>query len=248
MVNTLVASHKIPKKMAAEWERLNPIIFEKELIAVETTNTGIRFKIGDGVRRYNQLPFIDEALYSTLSAKADRSYVEQLIGTVDVSSQIEEHNTSVEAHSELFDEKVDKVEGKGLSSNDYTDEDKSKVDSALQESDLEGYATEDYVNDVISNIPIPDVSEQINEHNNSENAHIELFDNKVDKIDGMGLSSNDFTDELKDKLINLSEGGGGTPYTQAEILKLLVETDMIPTIITEGGEILIDNNNVVIIY
>ncbi|MBQ0090689.1 MAG: hypothetical protein KBT27_15290 [Prevotellaceae bacterium] len=129
MVNTLVANHKIPKKIAAEWERLNPVIYDKELIAVETANTGVRFKIGDGVKRYNQLPFVDEALYSVLSTKADKSYVNELIGTVDVSSQIEEHNQAIDAHQELFNDKVDKVEGKGLSSNDFTDELKEKLEN-----------------------------------------------------------------------------------------------------------------------
>lgn len=275
MGNTLAANHKIPKKTSAEWERLNPIIFEKELIAVETTNTGIRFKIGDGIRRYNQLPFIDEALYSTLSAKADKSYVEELISEIDVHGDIAIHNADPNAHHDLFENKVDKVDGKSLSTNDYTDEDKEKVNSALHEDDLDGYATERYVDDAIANIPIPDVSEQIAEHNTSNDAHEELFDKKVDKVDGKELSSNDFTDELKAKLERLPEdgggipdapadgkqyarqdgawtevqgGGGGTAYTQAQILKLLVETDMIPTPISESGEVLIDDNNIVIIY
>ncbi|MBQ0015161.1 MAG: hypothetical protein KBS82_07590, partial [Oscillospiraceae bacterium] len=42
--------------------------------------------------------------------------------------------TKAEA-DELLNDKVDKVSGKGLSKNDYTDEDKEKVDGALQESD-----------------------------------------------------------------------------------------------------------------
>lgn len=241
MGSTLAANHKLPKKTSAEWERLNPIIYEKELIAVETANTGIRFKVGDGIRRYNQLPFIDEALYSTLSAKADQSYVEELISEIDVYGDIAIHNADPNAHSTL----------------------------------LEEYATKEYVDDAIANIPIPDVSEQIAEHNAADDAHEELFDKKVDKVDGKELSSNDFTDELKAKLERLPEdgggitdapadgkqyarqdgawtevqgGGGGAAYTQAQILKLLVETDMIPTPISESGEVLIDDNNIVIIY
>ena len=163
MGNSLTANHKIPKKTSAEWERLNPIIFEKELIAVETANTGIRFKLGDGVRRYNQLPFVDEALYSTLSAKADKTYVEELISEIDVHGNIAIHNADPNAHSTL----------------------------------LEEYATKEYVDDAIENIPIPDVSEQIAEHNAAADAHEALFDNKVDKVAGKGLSSNDFTDEYK---------------------------------------------------
>jgi len=36
-----------------------------------------------------------------------------------------------------------------------------------------------------------------NNHTTDTNAHKKLFDKKVDKVDGMGLSSNDFTDEYK---------------------------------------------------
>ena len=47
--------------------------------------------------------------------------------TVNISSKISEHNAASTAHSELFAGKVDAETGKGLSSNDYTDEEKSKL-------------------------------------------------------------------------------------------------------------------------
>jgi hypothetical protein len=40
-------------------------------------------------------------------------------------------------------------------------------------------------------------AEAFNNHTTDTNAHKKLFDKKVDKVDGMGLSSNDFTDEYK---------------------------------------------------
>lgn len=46
--------------------------------------------------------------------------------------------TKSEANT-LLDEKVDKITGKGLSTNDYTNEDKAKVASAVQPSDLSSY-------------------------------------------------------------------------------------------------------------
>lgn len=42
-----------------------------------------------------------------------------------------------------------------------------------------------------------------------------LVNNKVDKVDGKELSSNDFTDELKEKLENISENGSGTVSVQS---------------------------------
>lgn len=162
MTKVLTASHKVPKKTAAEWERINPIILEKELIAVDTANTGTRFKIGDGIRHYNQLPFVDELLYSALSAKADKTYVEELVGSVDVSSQIEAHNQAIDAHKSLFDKKVDKVEGKGLSSNDFTDEYKEKIDSGdfiVVQSDWA--QTDAEAKDFIKNKPLVASDEEI---------------------------------------------------------------------------------------
>lgn len=47
-------------------------------------------------------------------------------------------------------------------------------------------------------------AELVNNHLNDPNAHKELFDQKVDKVDGKVLSSNDFTDELKKILEKLT--------------------------------------------
>lgn len=51
------------------------------------------------------------------------------IPTPDVSGQIATHNASADAHSALFSGKVDKVTGKGLSTEDYTTAEKSKLES-----------------------------------------------------------------------------------------------------------------------
>lgn len=63
--------------------------------------------------------------------------------------------TKAEADT-LLNDKVDKVSGKGLSTNDYTDSDKEKVDSAVQPSDLDDYAktedipTDEHINSLIN--------------------------------------------------------------------------------------------------
>lgn len=59
---------------SANWEANNPVLLNGEIIIV-TTNAGeTRFKIGDGVKTYTQLPFQDEAvraLITELSATVD---------------------------------------------------------------------------------------------------------------------------------------------------------------------------------
>ena len=86
--------------------------------------------------------------------------------------------TTTENLTTLLDNKVDKVEGKGLSTNDYTDEDKEKLNSLSNYDDtsLSGRVTT--VEDTL--------------------------DNKVDKVEGKDLSTNDYTDDEKTKLAGLS--------------------------------------------
>lgn len=46
----------------ANWEKKNPLILDGEIIVVTTTSGETRVKIGDGVKTYTQLPFLDEVL------------------------------------------------------------------------------------------------------------------------------------------------------------------------------------------
>ena len=47
---------------ASNWETKNPVLLAGELIIVTTNAGDTRFKIGDGVKTYTQLPFQDETL------------------------------------------------------------------------------------------------------------------------------------------------------------------------------------------
>ena len=82
--------------------------------------------------------------------------------------------------------KVDKVSGKTLSSNDYTDEDKSKVSTITNKVDKED-------GKVLSS----------NDYTNEDKQSVDTIANKVDKIEGKELSSNDYTNEDKLKLDSL---------------------------------------------
>ena len=52
---------------AANWTNSNPVLLNGELIVVETSTGAIRLKVGDGVKTFNQLPFLDETLRALIT-------------------------------------------------------------------------------------------------------------------------------------------------------------------------------------
>lgn len=89
---------------------------------------------------------------------------------------------------DIIANKVDKVTGKGLSTNDYTDSAKSFLEETVPEQ--------------IDRIEAKIAEVEANVYSN--------FKNKVDKVAGKGLSANDFTTELKDKLDGVEAGANKT--------------------------------------
>jgi hypothetical protein len=90
-----------------------------------------------------------------------------------------------------IDGKVDKEAGKGLSTNDFTDADKAKLDSlenTVVDSALSSTSTNPVQNKVVNS----------------------ALSGKVDKVSGKGLSTNDFTDIDKATLDSLASGGSLT--------------------------------------
>lgn len=73
------------------WSSKNPVLLLNELVIAEMTTGECRFKIGDGVHTYSDLPFLDQRLRDEIESK------------------------------------VAKEEGKVLSSNDFTDDLKTKL-------------------------------------------------------------------------------------------------------------------------
>lgn len=133
-----------------------------------------------------------------------------------------------------LNKKVDKVEGKQLSTNDLTNELKQKLDSLQNYNDAElrdkletltnnfntlvnanpTQAIENF-NEIIAfleNIEddetlsgiIAGIETQIGSINSAIDNINTTLEDKVDKVDGKGLSTNDFTDEYKDKLLSAS--------------------------------------------
>ena len=125
---------------------------------------------------------------------------------------------------ELIDKKVNKEDGKSLSTNDFTNEHKQKLEG-LQPTDVSGLlpkggydGTGQELKDAIDGLQtkigqvettlsvddttfdtLQEIVTQVKSNKNLE----QLLTGKVNKEEGKGLSTNDFTNELKQKLEQL---------------------------------------------
>lgn len=105
-----------------------------------------------------------------------------------VNEKLKGYSTIEDTDTKL-EKKVSKEAGKGLSSNDYTNEEKAK---------LQGIERGAQVN--------PDLTP----YAKTEDVNLKLT-KKVDKEDGKGLSSNDYTTEEKSKLSGIEAGAQKNP-------------------------------------
>ena len=109
------------------------------------------------------------------------------------SSDLSSYYTKTETNN-LLDNKVDKVSGKGLSTNDFTDAYKQQIDDNKTAIDtLNGDSS------IVGSVD----SKVATAYSNATSYTDTECAKKVDKVSGKGLSTNDFTDELKTKLDNL---------------------------------------------
>lgn len=122
----------------------------------------------------------------------------------EMSDWISQHEESAAAMNTAIQRKVDKVAGKGLSTNDYTTEEKTKL------SGIEAGANKTVVDSALNSSSTNPVQNKVIK---------ESLDNKVDKVTGKGLSTNDFTNADKTKLSGIEEGA----------TKTIVDTDLSST-------------------
>ncbi|MDE5834439.1 MAG: hypothetical protein K2H26_02845, partial [Ruminococcus sp.] len=138
------------------------------------------------------------------------------LGNVDLSNYYTKSQTN-----NLISGKVDKVSGKGLSTNDFTDEYKAKIDESAPQSTTYTKSETDQliiskVVEIVANAPtdfdtLKEIADWIENHEDSASAmnsaistNTTAINNKVDKVNGKGLSTNDFTTAYKNKLDSLS--------------------------------------------
>ena len=143
----------------------------------------------------------DKALISNSSGKVAVSSVSSTeLGYLSgVTSSIQEQLTNLNNEiDDLGENKVDKVSGKGLSSNDFTSDYITKINNATTK--LSGIADGANKTTVDSSLSSTSTNPVQNKVINS------ALSGKVDKVDGKGLSTNDFTTTLKNKLDGIASG------------------------------------------
>lgn len=136
------------------------------------------------------------------------------LGNVDNTSDLSKPIST--ATQSALDGKVDKVSGKGLSSEDYTKAEKDKlagIEAGAQVNTVTGVKGNAETNYRTGNINITPTNIGLGNVNNTSDlnkpvstAQQTALDKKVDKVTGYGLSKNDFTDTLKNKLDGIAEG------------------------------------------
>ena len=123
-----------------------------------------------------------------LSNYDDTEILSALSGKADVNHT---HSQYLTEHQDISG-KVDKVIGKGLSTEDYTTAEKTKLAGLSNYDDTE----------ILSAL---DGKADVNHTHNQYLTEHQDISGKVDKVTGKGLSTNDFTDSYKNKLDNLEE-------------------------------------------
>lgn len=72
MEKTLNVRISNKRDTSANWTQHDPVILNGEIILVDTAEGELRAKIGNGVKKYTQLPFNDEVLRSLINSVSER--------------------------------------------------------------------------------------------------------------------------------------------------------------------------------
>lgn len=159
---------------------------------------------------------------------------------------------------------------------------RNELDAYAKKSDVEGLipdniATNEYVDkkvsDLVNSAPealdtLQELSKALGDDPNFATTIATELGNKVDKVEGKGLSTNDYTDEEKAKLASISEGAGETIQsdwnqtdetandyiknkpkiaTDDDVIDLLTELGEITPVAASDGSIYTDNQNRIIL-
>lgn len=175
--------------------------FENENYGTKITGQAIEGKMFDSsfTLDYNDLVCNGQIGTHKLSEKVNTSDVLTKTNTTEFTPTSDYHPATKKYVDDSVANKVDKVEGKGLSTNDLTDDYKSKLDAL--NSNLAGKATNTSV--LRTTVPNQPFTPKTDYHPATKKYVDDSVANKVDKVSGKGLSTNDFTAAYKSKLDNL---------------------------------------------
>ena len=163
--------------------------------------------------------FVSDTEKAAWNAKATESFVTEAIanaqlnggqgGSVDLSGYV-----TTTALNTALNEKVDKVSGKSLSTNDYTNAEKTKL--AGIEANANNYSHP-------SSHPASIITET-SEKRFVTDTEKTTWNNKVDKISGKGLSTNDYTTEEKNKLQGIAVNANNYMHPDKHPASIITES------------------------
>ena len=64
-----MATKTFKRDTSANWTANDPVLLDGEIIIVDTAAGDVRYKVGDGSKKYSQLPFTDEAIIESIPTK-----------------------------------------------------------------------------------------------------------------------------------------------------------------------------------
>lgn len=178
-------------------------------------------------------------VYDWAKASTKPTYTKAEVGLGNVDNTADKDKPISDATQTALNGKVDKVAGKGLSTNDFTNDDKAKLDSStsirkLTTQEINALTTKN-VGDLVYNTTtnkyvywngtsweevgsgsgdVPSNCVTRNELDTELDAIDAVIDTKVDKVNGKGLSTNDYSTAEKNKLAKLT--GSVVALTQSQ--------------------------------
>ena len=93
---------KNKRDTSANWTSKDPVLLNGEIIIVDTASGETRFKIGDGTKKYSQLPFQDEVVRSLIDGKIDSDTLND--GLTQVTNDVAANYVKFTAEQALTDE------------------------------------------------------------------------------------------------------------------------------------------------
>lgn len=94
------ARHQLSRDTSANWTASDPVLLDGEIVIVDTDAGDVRHKVGNGTKKYSQLPFTDEKYVHTTGAEtvagAKRFTSDITAGTADTAKAYVRANGYIE--------------------------------------------------------------------------------------------------------------------------------------------------------
>lgn len=175
------------------------------------------------------------ATKTAVEAKLDKTALDNLATKTELAQKVDIAD---------LDSYVEKIDGKGLSTNDFTDTLKTKLTS------IEAGAQANVIESVVvDGTQVAVTDKAVNLNLAGRYATKAALDQKVDAVAGKTLTSNDFTDSDKEKLDAIASGaevntivGVKVDGTTVEPTSRIVNIDLTGKVDKVDGKVLTDNN------